>query len=263
MFRSQLVPLKADDVVLEVLVEGDSPSVVLVPSARRGAADFAQLAATLYGAGFSSVAVNMRGVGRSCGPTTSVTLRDFADDIADVVEYFGKGSMHLVGHALGNVFVRATAAYRPEAVRTVSLLACGGHEPAHVAPDDDLIRHFERCSDAAATDAARRESLQIVFFAPENDPSPWLEGWWPGADVRGIFANPDSGAWATAGSADVLIVQPLQDRLCPRSIGEDLARRIGPRAHYVEVDNCGHAILPEQPDIVAGHLIEFLRRSAT
>jgi pimeloyl-ACP methyl ester carboxylesterase len=253
--------LKSGRVVLEVLVEGDEPSVVLVPSARRGADDFALLAGSLHEAGFGSVAVNMRGVGRSSGPITSVTLREFTDDIAGIIEHFGAGPMHLVGHALGNVFVRATAAYHPEAAQTVSLLACGGHEPAHVAPDDDLLRHFERCSDTSLPDAARCESLQFVFFATGNDPSSWLDGWWPAADVRDIFttANPDE--WATAGTADVLIVQPLQDRLCPRHIGEDLARRIGPRAHYVEVDHCGHAILPEQPDVIADRLIEFLRRS--
>ena len=73
MSRSQLVPLKAEGVVLEVLIEGDTPSVVLVPSARRGAADFAQLATRLHQAGFGSVAVNMRGVGGSSRPTASVT----------------------------------------------------------------------------------------------------------------------------------------------------------------------------------------------
>ena len=56
---------------------------------------------------------------------------------------------------------------------------------------------------------------------------------------------------ATAGEADVLIVQPLQDRLCPIKIGRDLALRLGARARYVEVPHCGHAILPEQPEAIA------------
>jgi pimeloyl-ACP methyl ester carboxylesterase len=246
-------------VVLEIVVEGDRPSVVLLPSARRGATDFAHLAGALSEAGFDSVAVNMRGVGGSRGSVAGITLREVADDIAGIITHIGAAPMHVVGHALGNVFARATAAYRPEVVRSVSLLACGGHEPAHVAPVEDILEHFERCGDAALPDVQRRESLQVVFFAPGNDPSPWLEGWWPGADVRGIFDATDPREWATAGTASVLIVQPLQDRLCARDVGQNLLRRLGPRGRYVEVPDCGHAMLPEQPDVIARELIAFLR----
>jgi pimeloyl-ACP methyl ester carboxylesterase len=243
---------------LEVALTGEHPSVVLVPSARRGLADFDGLATALLDAGFGSVAVNMRGAGRSTGPIGRLTLRDVADDIAGVITHFGAEPMHLVGHALGNVFARATAAYRPEVVRSVSLLACGGHESSHVQPSPDIIEHFERCGDDALADWQRFESLQVVFFAPGNDPSSWLEGWWPAADVRGVFDTTDPSEWATAGAADVLIVQPLQDRLCPPEVGRDLVQRIGARARYVEVPDCGHAILPEQPGLIARELVAFL-----
>ena len=82
MSRSQLVPLKAEGVVFEVLIEGDTPSVALVPSARRGAADFAQLATRLHQAGFGSVAVNMRGVGGSRGRKPTPTSRSRSPDAA-------------------------------------------------------------------------------------------------------------------------------------------------------------------------------------
>jgi pimeloyl-ACP methyl ester carboxylesterase len=217
------------------------------------------LAGALGRAGFDSVAVNLRGVGRSDGPVADLSLRDVADDLAAVIAHFGPEPMHLVGHALGNVFARATAAYRPEVVRSVSLLACGGHEPWHVAPDADLLEHFERCGDDTLAAERRLESLRVVFFAPGNDPSSWLEGWWPAADVRGIFESSKPDEWATAGDADVLIVQPLQDRLCAPEIGRDLKQRLGPRGRYVEVADCGHAILPEQPARIASELIAFLR----
>jgi pimeloyl-ACP methyl ester carboxylesterase len=167
--------------------------------------------------------------------------------------------MHVVGHALGNVFARATAAYRPEAVRTVTLLACGGHEPAHVAPDPDLLRHFERCTDSAVPDHERIESLEVVFFAPGNDASVWLTGWWPDADVRSVFETSVPDEWATAGQADVLVLQPLDDQLCPPEIGRELCRRLGARGHYVEIPRCGHAILPEQPALIAREIIAFVR----
>jgi pimeloyl-ACP methyl ester carboxylesterase len=259
MGSSQLVVMEDRGVALEVTPTGDRPAVVLLPSARRGAADFAGLADALLDAGIESVAVNMRGVGRSTGPTAGLTLREVADDVAGVIAWFGGEPMDIVGHALGNVFARATAAYRPEVVRSVILLACGGHDAVHVQPAPDVVEHFERCGDGALTDAERLESLQVVFFAPGNDPSSWLEGWWPEADVRGVFETSVPSEWATAGTANVLIVQPLQDRLGPPEVGLDLRRRIGARGRYVEVANCGHAILPEQPDVIAREVVAFLR----
>jgi pimeloyl-ACP methyl ester carboxylesterase len=252
-----MVVMKDRGVALEAAVTGERPRVVLVPSARRGAGDFGTLAEALHHAGFDSVAVNLRGAGHSTGPIAGLTLRDVADDIAGVIGHFGAEPVHVVGHALGNVFARATAAYRPEVVRSVSLLACGGHEPHHVQPPADILDHFERCGDNRLPEAERLHSLQVVFFAPGRDPSSWLEGWWPGGDVRGVFENTDPSEWATAGAVPVLILQPLQDRLCPPDVGRDLLLRIGERGSYVELPDCGHAILPEQPDLVARELCAF------
>jgi pimeloyl-ACP methyl ester carboxylesterase len=80
--------------------------------------------------------------------------------------------------------------------------------------------------------------------------------------MRTVFHTSVPAEWATAGEADVLIVQPLQDRLCPVDIGRDLALRLGARARCVEVPHCGHAILPEQPEAIARAVIEFLNHAA-
>jgi pimeloyl-ACP methyl ester carboxylesterase len=57
----------------------------------------------------------------------------------------------------------------------------------------------------------------------------------------------------------MLIIQPQDDAMTPREVGLAAAEALGARATYREVPNCGHAILPEQPDAVAHHIIEFLR----
>jgi pimeloyl-ACP methyl ester carboxylesterase len=109
-------------------------------------------------------------------------------------------------------------------------------------------------------DEERIESLQIAFFAPSNDPRPWLTGWWP--DLLGpasILKRTDPGEWWQGGCAPILIMQPLNDTLCPPRVGRDLAAALDGRARYVELANCGHAILPEQPSAVSEHLICFLQ----
>ena len=258
MTTTELVRLR-DGGTLEILVVGERPQVVLIPSARRGADDFAMLANYLLDAGYGSVAVNLRGIGRSSPHAGEPTLRDVADDIADVIDAQGVGPMHIVGHAQGNIFARVTAAYRPEVVRSVSLLACGGHDLGESPPSAEVVENFERCARTDLSDSERVHSLGVVFFAPGNDASVWLDGWWPSGDVRHALTNTDPSEWATAGSAPVLIVQPLEDAMSPATVGRTLHGMLGDRGTYVEVPHCGHAMLPEQPEIIAREVVRFLR----
>ena len=258
MAATELVGL-ADGGTLEVIVEGDRPQVVLIPSARRSGDDFARLASDLREAGYGSVAINLRGIGRSSPQVGEPTLRDVADDIATVINAMNVGPMHVVGHAQGNIFARVTAAYRPDVVRSVSLLACGGHDLAESPPSSEVVENFERCARTDLSDSERVHSLGVVFFAPGNDASVWLDGWWPSGDVRHALTNTDPSEWATAGNAPVLIVQPLEDAMSPAEVGRTLHKMLGERGTYVEVPHCGHAMLPEQPETIAREVIRFLR----
>jgi pimeloyl-ACP methyl ester carboxylesterase len=244
---------------LEVLVQGAGEPVVLVPSALRGAADFAYLQTALATAGYRSLALNPRGAGRSTPPAADITLRDLADDVALVVHRLGNGRAHLVGHALGNILVRAAASYRPEVVATVAVMPCGGHSlGAHPVPPE-VLAAFPRCHDETLSRADRLEALQIAFFAPGNDASSWLEGWWPESSFGAVVTQTDPEEWWRAGRAPILIIQPLHDAMAPLAVGREAATALGSRATYVEVPQCGHAILPEQPDAIAAHVIGFLR----
>ncbi len=251
-------------VVLEVLVDGAGPDVILVPSAMRGAADFAAVQAALRHAGYRSIAVNPRGAGRSAGELDGLTLPDIADDLAFVVGELCAGPAHLVGHALGNILVRATASYRPEVAASVSVMPCGGHDlQAHpVAPD--VVAAVSRCHDETLSRNERLAALELAFFAPGNDASVWLDGWWPGASgIAAALGRTDPEEWWRAGTVPILIIQPLQDAMAAPEVGRQAATALGRRATYREVANCGHAILPEQPDAIARHLIEFLRTQAS
>jgi pimeloyl-ACP methyl ester carboxylesterase len=245
-------------VQLEVVVEGEGEPVVLVPSAQRGAGDFVLLQAALSAAGYRSIAVNLRGAGRSTPAPAGMTVRDYADDVAFVIGAVAGGRAHLVGHGLGNIVARATASYRPEVVATVAAMPCGGHSlETHPVPDEVLVA-FPRCHDLSLPPQERLEALQIAFFAPGNDPSSWLDGWFPGAG-SGAVGTAEPEEWWRAGDVPMLIVQPLNDAMAPVGVGREAADALGPRATYVELPRCGHAVLPEQPDLVALHLIDFLR----
>jgi pimeloyl-ACP methyl ester carboxylesterase len=260
----ELVEDAARGVRLEVLVEcpdtkGNAPDVVLVPSAMRGAADFAHLQAALAQAGYRSLAINPRNAGRSRGPLDGLTLQDLADDIALVVSRLCDGPAHLVGHAQGNICVRAAASFRPEVACSVTVMPCGGHNLKTSPPDPAIVVEVGRCHEEHLPVAERLEALRIAFFAPGNDPSVWLDGWWPNsAGLSGAIGRTDAALWWRAGDVPLLIIQPMNDAMAAPEVGRDAAAAIGKRARYVEVENCGHAILPEQPEGIARHVIDFL-----
>jgi pimeloyl-ACP methyl ester carboxylesterase len=257
---SSLIQDPGRGVTLEVIVEGEGTDVVLLASALRGAADFAQLQADLAEAGFRSIAINMRGVGQSRGPQGELTLTDLADDVATVIAATCSPPVHLVGHALGNIIARATASYRPDVARSVTVMPCGGHNISAHPVSDEVLRHFARCHDESLSDAERLESLGVAFFAPGNDASSWLGGWWPGAGpVSAAVMRADPETWWRGGTTPMLILQPVDDAMTGPAAGRESAAAIGERATYVEIPHCGHAILPEQPRRVADEIIKFLR----
>jgi pimeloyl-ACP methyl ester carboxylesterase len=255
-----LVDDPSRSVRLEVLVRGEGPDVVLVPSAMRGADDFALLQQALDEAGFRSLAIQPRGAGRSEGAVEGLTLRDMADDIGLVVTSLCKGPAHLVGHALGNIFVRATASFRPDVVKSVSVMPAGGHNLASTKVAAGVYEAVGRCHDEHLSEAERIAALKIAFFAPGNDPTVWLDGWWPAsAGLAGAIGRSDPEEWWRAGEGPMLVIQPMNDAMAAPEVGRAVKAELGERVRYVEVDNCGHAILPEQPEAIARAVIGFLR----
>jgi len=257
---STLVGDKTRGVVIEALVEGEGPDVVLLASALRGAADFAPVQALLAETGFRTIAINMRGVGRSTGSFDNLTMCDLADDVAGVIGELCDGPAHLVGHALGNVIARGTASFRPEMVLSVTVMPCGGHNLGSFPVSDHVIQHFTRCHQLDLSEAERRKSLSVAFFAPGNDPGAWLDGWWPQASgISAAAFKTDPEDWWHAGDKPVLILHPLEDAMAPPAQGLAARDAFGARAHYAEIPRCGHAILPEQPEFVASEIAAFLR----
>src|SRR4029434_1636774 len=109
--RSELI--RYDNVQIEVVVEGQGPAVVLLPSLARDSDDYDEVAEGLTAAGFRVLRPKPRGIGRSSGPMTNISLHHFARDVAEAVEKLGQGRAVIVGHAYGNWIARMTATDHP------------------------------------------------------------------------------------------------------------------------------------------------------
>src|ERR1700731_2881501 len=85
------------DVAIEVLAQGRGPSIVLLPSLGRGAADFEPIAERLAGVGFRVLRPQPRGIGASRGPMTGIDLHDYAADVAALIAQDGGGAALVAG----------------------------------------------------------------------------------------------------------------------------------------------------------------------
>jgi pimeloyl-ACP methyl ester carboxylesterase len=247
------------DANLEVLAEGQGPGIVLLPSLGRGAADFDPIAARLAGAGFRVLRPQPRGIGRSTGPWTGVTLEDLAADVAAIIEHDGNGPAFVVGHAFGNRVARMLATARPDLVRAVALVAANvGHNPS----PPDVRAAIRKSADLSAPDHERIRAMQFVFFAPGSDARVWLNGWYPDVLAAQRIAGdrtPRTVDYA-AGRAPVLYIQPSHDPLAHVEDAETYQRALGERVTVVVIPNAAHAVIVEQPGAVSDALIAYARK---
>jgi len=244
------------DAQLEVLVDGQGPSIVLLPSLGRGAHDFDPIAERLAQAGYRVLRPQPRGIDGSTGPWGGVTLEDLAADIAAVIEQDGNGPAFVVGHAFGNRVARMLATARPDLVRAVSLVAANvGHNPS----PPDVRAAIRTSADLNAPDDERIRAMQLVFFAPGSDARVWLQGWHPEVLAAQRIAGdltPRTLDYA-AGRAPVLHIQPSHDPLAHVEDAEEYKRALEERVTVVVVPNAAHAVIVEQPDAVADALIAY------
>ena len=242
---------------IEYIAQGAGPLVVLLPSLGRGAADFDRVRA-LLAPKCRVVTPEPRGAGGSRGPMTGVTLHDYAGDVAAVIEREGGGPALVGGHAFGNFVARAIATDRPELVRGVALLAA-----THVWPlPADIRESITKSGDPSLSDEERLKHLRRAFFAPGNDASVWLDGWYPEvkkAQRVATDATPQA-EWWQAGDVPILDVQPENDVMITSETQSRYRDELGERVSIVRIPNAGHALLPEQPEAVARVLLDFIKR---
>jgi pimeloyl-ACP methyl ester carboxylesterase len=240
---------------MHVEVRGDGPTVVMIPSLGRSGADFAHLGSRVADAGFRTAAIDPRGVGDSTGPLDELTLHDLAADVAAVIDELGAPA-HLVGHAFGQRVARCVASDHPDKVITVTILAAGGL----IEPSEEVRRSLLSCFDTSLPATERLEHARRAFFAEGNDPTPFQHGWWPAAarsQSAAVRATPREDWWL-GGTAPFLVIQGLEDVTAPPANGRAFVEEAGGRARLVELPNAGHALLPEQPDSIADHVISFV-----
>ena len=252
--RSELV--HHNDVQIDVVIDGNGPAVVLLPSLARDSDDYDEVAEGLAAAGFRVLRPKPRGIGRSTGPMTKITLHDFALDIAEVVKKLGGGKAIVVGHAYGNWVARMTAADYPDLIRGVVIAAAAAKQYA-----PELSTAVTQAGNLSLSDDERLAALRFAFFAPGNDPTVWLKGWHPEIrdSQRAAAAAVKQNEWWSGGTAPLLDLQAANDPFKPESKRNEMKDEFGSRVTVTVIPNASHALIPEQPKAVVEALNRWIK----
>ena len=258
----------ADDSILVAILHSELPTyelhvnevgsatVQLIPSAGREASDFNELTDTLKNAEYSTIAIEPYGIGFS-EPLSQPSLNGFARPLELASN---PRPVVLIGHAFGNRVARMAAHQNPENVKAVILLAAGGQVPMEPKAEQSLRDIFNPMK----SHKARMDDVRYAFFAEGNDiPDHWTRGWHTKTAIaqgKAVAASAGDDSWHCAGGVPMLIVQPMQDRIAPIENAYALRDKCPQEVEIVEVQNAGHALLPEQPEAVAEAVLMFLAK---
>ena len=243
------------DVAIDVIVEGQGTTIVLLPSLARDSEDYDAVAEGLATAGYRVLRPQPRGIGRSSGPMTGISLHDLARDVAEVIKALGGGKAVIVGHAYGNWVARMTAADHPVLVRGVVIAAAAARQYA-----PELATAINVAGNPAMPQDERLKALRFAFFAPGNDPRPWLDGWHPAVreSQRAAAAAAKQSDWWSAGVAPLLDLQAARDPFKPPEKRHEMKDEFGDRVTITVIPNASHALIPEQPKAVVEALVVWI-----
>jgi len=221
--------------------------------------------------GYSTIALDNRGAGRSDTPHGAYTLEQMADDAIAVLDDVGVDTAHVVGASMGGAIAQILAIQRPERLRSLTLVctACRNHPWRR-----ELLISWRDGARTRGMGFMTREAARWVIgprsFRRLMPALGWLGPLAFGrpahafaAQVDAILAAPESERAALADiEVPALVIVGNQDVLTPRGDSEELAERI-PTAELVVISGAAHGLMIEHFTTFNRILLDFLGRAET
>lgn len=241
-------------ITLTYYVQGQGPAICFLPSTGRGASDFFKVGDVLAAAGYKVILPEPRGIGSDIGDISKLTFLDLAQDVAGVVSQ-ETDQVVICGHAFGCWIARTLAQRHPDLVKGLGLIASGA-----LQWDPALSAAINVAKDVAMPRQDRIKALQMAFFAEQNDPSDWLEGWYPKVvqAQRQAKKNTVQTDWWDSGTAPILDMIGLDDPFRPEPSYDDFSREFQGRVTKSFVPEASHALPYESPKATAQHLVAWI-----
>ena len=271
---------------LHYVAGGKGQPLILLPGWPETWWEF-HLVMPLLAARYHVIAVDLRGMGGSSKPKAGYDKKTMAEDIYQLVRLLGYDRVNVAGHDIGSMVAFSFAANHPEATLKLALL--------DVPHPDETIMEFRMLPEvgkfgAKIDDQHPGYPWWFAFHQVEGLPEKVLDGHFSiyqdfvmdyllkesksiGKRDRAVYAAAYStrdafragDAWYQAFPQDVIDVKTYKKLEMPvlglASTGYDwLKASVTPKAtnfRLVKVENSGHFIQEEQPEVMVKLFLEF------
>lgn len=238
-----------EEVSVAVGVRGAGPPVVFLHGVPGDAREFDTLldVDTLP---FTAITIDLPGFGRSTRDVADPSASTAARSALAVLDTLGHASAHWVGHGQGGNVVVEVLRTRPEAVRSVAMIAASGVE------EFELLGNHEINEPLYATQLAILWLLDVAVphfgvleRAPLNLSAARFHHHGDSRPARQALLGYDGA---------MTIVHGAEDFLVPPEVAEEHAR-IVPQSRLRLVESAGHALIESHPDEVFARIASLVR----
>ena len=272
----QEMKIQAKDYEVTYYKSGLGKKVFLVPSAGRSSSDFNEMIISLNKSGYQTLAfehvgilnhrsqineifIQLNLINHPHFKNKKITLFDLANDLKLVIdkETDPKEEIYLVGTSFGQRIVRAYHSIETNRKTKSVLIALGDenklkNKKAQKALKNSFALHLPKFW--------RKKQIEYAYFANQNNvPKHWISGWYPNTALihNTAFQNTPREDWYRGGKSFYLIIQPTEDKISPIQQHEDLNEIFGDQFKYFNLQNAGHAALPEDPESIIRETLKF------
>ena len=243
-----------------VFIHGSGPGA-------SGWSNFKQNVSAFQDAGFRCIVYDQWGYGLTDKPQDiDHTLDFFVEGLLALLDGIGLPAATLVGNSLGGAVALGAALDHPKRVDKLILMAPGGIESreTYFAMEgiQTMVKH--PMGSPEFTKDVLRNLLTLLVFSPNDVDEELVDERWAtlqtqNPHVLATMAIPDLTPRLANLTHESLVFWGTEDKFCPASgVWKVLQSPAKVRAQLV--NQCGHWVMAEYPDIFNAQSIEFLSR---
>ncbi len=244
------------------------PTIILVHGAQNDHSVWALQSRYLAHHGFSVLAVDLPGHGRSTGPALS-SVEKLASWLLELIELSGVQQAYVAGHSMGSLIALEAASMAPERIQKLALL--GTAFPMKVSDallfsaqhDEqsaiDMVNIFSHSSMAhkpscpgpgfSVMNGSMRLMQRISAINPE-------QVFFNDFTACNTYLNGEEAAKKV--QCPTLFLLARQDMMTPVKASSLLSNAINNKQIHI-IENCGHSMMSEQADAVLDALLRFMK----
>jgi pimeloyl-ACP methyl ester carboxylesterase len=201
------------------------------------------------------VQVEHRGHGRTNNQAGFMSFEQIGDDVAALATELDLGPAHVAGISDGGVVALDLAIRRPELVRSIVVL--GGNYSTH-----EGVQAYGAQMDPDAIEQAHPEAAAQFAARHDRGSEP---GWWKELMRQIVENNTRNPAWTEEDLRGIqcpaLLIAGENDPFATLDQMATMKREI-PRAEWLIVNDSGHPVHFEHPEIVGPRILDFLERAS-